>query len=70
MSGLLPVDEALRRILAGASKLETEAAFLGEAGGRVLAADLHAKRQQPPLPLQPWMVMRFGPLMWQMCLPL
>ncbi len=48
MSGLLPVDEALRRILAGASKLETEAAFLGEAGGRVLAADLHAKRQQPP----------------------
>ena len=48
MSGLLPVDEALRRILAGASKLETDAAFLGEAGGRVLAADLHAKRQQPP----------------------
>jgi molybdopterin molybdotransferase len=48
MAGLLPVDEALARILAGALKLEAETVSLSEAGGRVLAADLHAKRQQPP----------------------
>jgi molybdopterin molybdotransferase len=48
MAGLLPVDEALRRILANVQLLESETVTLGEAGGRVLAADLHAKRQQPP----------------------
>lgn len=48
MAGLLPVDEALARILAGAQKLEVETVSLSEAGGRVLAIDLQAKRQQPP----------------------
>ena len=48
MAGLLPVDEALRRILASAQKLEAETVPLGAAGGRVLATDLYAKRQQPP----------------------
>lgn len=48
MAGLLPVDEALARILADAGKLEPETVPLSAAGGRVLAAELHAKRQQPP----------------------
>jgi molybdopterin molybdotransferase len=48
MAGLLPVNEALTRILADALRLEAETAPLSEAGGRVLAVDLHAKRQQPP----------------------
>lgn len=50
MAVLLPVDEALARILGGALKLDTEVVPLGEAGGRVLATDLRAKRQQPPFP--------------------
>ncbi len=48
MADLLPVDEALRRILANVDLLEPETVALGDAGGRVLAADLHARRQQPP----------------------
>lgn len=48
MAGFLPVDEALARILGDAQKLEAETVPLSAAGGRVLAADLHAKRQQPP----------------------
>ncbi len=48
MTGLLPVDEALARVLGGARKLDTEMVRLGEAGGRVLAEDLRARRQQPP----------------------
>lgn len=48
MTGLLPVDEALARILAAAGKPQVETIALGAAGGRVLATDLHAKRQQPP----------------------
>ena len=48
MAGLLPVAEALARILGGARKLDTEMVPLGEAGGRVLVEDLRAKRQQPP----------------------
>ena len=48
MAGLLPVDEALRRILASAQTVEAETVPLAAAGGRVLAADLYAKRQQPP----------------------
>jgi molybdopterin molybdotransferase len=50
MAGLLPVDEALSRILAAAVKAEAETVALSDAGGRVLAADLYAKRQQPPFP--------------------
>ncbi|MBB3234706.1 gephyrin-like molybdotransferase Glp [Phyllobacterium endophyticum] len=48
MTGLLPVDEALRRIIASAQTAEVETVPLATAGGRVLAADLLAKRQQPP----------------------
>ena len=52
MSGgvaLMPVDEALRRILAAAPQaLETEIVPLAEGRGRTLADDLAARRTQPP----------------------
>lgn len=48
MSALLPVDEALRRLLDGAGPLPGETVALAEAGGRVLAADIVAMRTQPP----------------------
>ena len=48
MSGLLPVDEALERLLAGAVPGPTELVPLAEAAGRVLAAPLKALRTQPP----------------------
>lgn len=48
MAALLPVNEALARILAGVDTLDFEIVPLADAGGRVLAKDLHAKRQQPP----------------------
>ncbi|MEP7455565.1 gephyrin-like molybdotransferase Glp [Phyllobacterium sp. SB3] len=48
MAGLLPVDEALSRIIGAAVEAEPETVALSDAGGRVLATDLCAKRQQPP----------------------
>ncbi len=46
---LLPVSEAKNRLLASASPIETvETVALGEANGRVLAADLVARLTQPP----------------------
>lgn len=46
---LLPVEEALARLLAAAHPIdETEAVSLHEANGRVLAADLAARLTQPP----------------------
>jgi molybdopterin molybdotransferase len=45
---LLPVADALARILAGASRLGEETMPLRRAAGRVLAAPLAAKRTQPP----------------------
>jgi molybdopterin molybdotransferase len=45
---LLQVSEALERVLADVSPLPAEDAPLGEAHGRVLAADLTALRTQPP----------------------
>jgi molybdopterin molybdotransferase len=48
MSGLLPVDEALRRIMEAAAEAGAELVALAEAGGRVLADNLYAQRQQPP----------------------
>ncbi|HHJ12195.1 MAG TPA: molybdopterin molybdenumtransferase MoeA, partial [Chromatiales bacterium] len=45
---LLPVEEALRRILDGAAPLPAEDVPLTEAAGRVLAEDLKATRDQPP----------------------
>lgn len=45
---LMPVGEALRRVLEGAGPHGTESAALEDALGRVLADDLVAKRSQPP----------------------
>jgi molybdopterin molybdotransferase len=45
---LLPVDEARAHILAGVRPLPRERVNVGEALGRTLAADLVAKRDQPP----------------------
>ena len=47
-SGLLPVEEALRRILDGVQPLEAEDVPLSEATGRILAAPLAANRDMPP----------------------
>jgi molybdopterin molybdotransferase len=45
---LLPVADALARVLEGAAPLPAERVPLGEAEGRVLAEDLAALRTQPP----------------------
>jgi molybdopterin molybdotransferase len=45
---LLPVDEALARILSRATTVGTETVAVDRAAGRVLAADLAAARTQPP----------------------
>ena len=45
---LMPVAQALARVLAGAAPLPAEALPLAEAHGRVLAADVKALRTQPP----------------------
>ena len=45
---LMPVSEALQRVLAGAEPLGAERAALADALGRVLADDLAATRTQPP----------------------
>jgi molybdopterin molybdotransferase len=48
MSGLLPVEEALARLLAGARPDGAEIVPLAEAAGRVLAEPVTALRTQPP----------------------
>ncbi len=45
---LLPVEEALTRILDGVKPLATETIKLSQALGRVLAKSISAKRDQPP----------------------
>ena len=45
---LLPVDDALARLLAGVEALPAETLALHEAAGRVLAAPVSALRTQPP----------------------
>jgi molybdopterin molybdotransferase len=45
---LMPVDEALSRILATAKTMPSENLALGKSLGRVLAHDIVAKRDQPP----------------------
>jgi len=47
---LLPVEEAVGRILADVSPLSTETVDVREAYGRFLAEDLAARRSQPPFP--------------------
>ncbi|TLG77939.1 gephyrin-like molybdotransferase Glp [Methylocystis sp. B8] len=49
MDKLLTVPDALTRVLAGASRLGEESAPLAQARGRTLAADLVARRTQPPV---------------------
>jgi molybdopterin molybdotransferase len=48
VSGLIPVDEALARLLDGVEPLETEKVKLADACGRVLAAPVVARRTHPP----------------------
>ncbi|MGL4488226.1 MAG: molybdopterin molybdotransferase MoeA [Rhizobiaceae bacterium] len=50
MKQLIPVDEAVRMVLADAPVLPAEDAVLREASYRVLADDIVAKRTQPPFP--------------------
>lgn len=50
MAGLLPVDEALHRLLDDVTALPAEEIAIGEAAGRVLAAPIEARRTQPPFP--------------------
>ncbi|MGE5147687.1 MAG: molybdopterin molybdenumtransferase MoeA, partial [Candidatus Eiseniibacteriota bacterium] len=45
---LMAVAEALRQVVAGAEPLGSETVTLDDGLGRVLAADLAAKRTQPP----------------------
>jgi molybdopterin molybdotransferase len=47
---LITVEDAVGRLLAGVTPLEAETVPLAEAAGRVLAADLQARRTQPPFP--------------------
>lgn len=47
---LVPVEDAVARLLAGVDLLGAETASLADAGGRVLASDLAARRTQPPFP--------------------
>ncbi|MBI5011397.1 MAG: molybdopterin molybdenumtransferase MoeA, partial [Methylocystis sp.] len=49
MDKLLSVPDALARVLAGASRLGEESTPLARARGRTLAADLIARRNQPPV---------------------
>jgi molybdopterin molybdotransferase len=47
---LLPVDDAVARLLAGVEPLAGESVSLADALGRVLAEDLSARLTQPPFP--------------------
>jgi len=47
---LLPVDEAVRRLLDGVQPTAPQTVALAEAAGRVLAANLKSLRTQPPFP--------------------
>ncbi len=48
MAALIDFDAALARLLEGAGALPAEAVAIGDAAGRVLAADLSARLTQPP----------------------
>lgn len=50
MSDLLPVSEALARLLAGVAPRPAEEVTLADAAGRILAQDVIANRTQPPFP--------------------
>ena len=48
MTPLLPVDEAIARIIVGAAPVSSDYVALAEAAGRTLAEPLKARRTQPP----------------------
>ncbi len=48
MNPLVPVDEAIARIIVGVAPVSSEYVALSEAAGRTLAAPLKARRAQPP----------------------
>ncbi|MES2254763.1 MAG: gephyrin-like molybdotransferase Glp [Pseudomonadota bacterium] len=48
---MIAVEEAVARIVAALKPLESERIPLGSAAGRTLAADTHAKTDQPPFPV-------------------
>ncbi|MCB1385439.1 MAG: molybdopterin molybdotransferase MoeA [Nitratireductor sp.] len=48
--GLIPARQALQLVLEGAAPAAQEVVALDQAAGRVLAADLAARRTQPPFP--------------------
>lgn len=48
---MIPVEDALARILAALSPLPAETVSLSDALGRVLAAPVAARRTQPPVPI-------------------
>jgi molybdopterin molybdotransferase len=48
MPGLVPVEDAIARILAGVVRLPAETVPIGEAAGRLLAERVAARRTQPP----------------------
>ena len=48
MTQLIPVEEAISRIIVGAQALPVDEVSLADAGGRTLAAPLKARRTQPP----------------------
>ncbi|WP_421851122.1 gephyrin-like molybdotransferase Glp [Oricola sp.] len=50
-NGLIPVSEARERLLSDTAPLPTQTVPLEEAAGRILAADLAARRTQPPQPI-------------------
>jgi len=47
---LLPVDTALARLVDSAQRLSAETVAIADAGGRVLAQEIVARRTQPPFP--------------------
>ena len=57
---LLPVADALARLLDGVEAGSPQTVPLGEAAGRVLAADLPALRTQPPFDASAM----YGPATW------
>lgn len=48
---LLPVDQAIARIVAGVGPLPSERVLIADAAGRVLAEPLTARRTHPPFPI-------------------
>ncbi|MEX0696722.1 MAG: gephyrin-like molybdotransferase Glp [Dongiaceae bacterium] len=50
MTALLPVDEAIARVVAGVAAMDAETVPLADAAGRTLAEPLAARRTQPPFP--------------------